>query len=664
MEDCREGVIGTDQMQCSVSDNDGLCMHLRYGPTAVHGHIWLASDGHLDLKASGNIVSTDNVVKINNIEDESVIVAGGVLIDKNIAINGTIIAGIPIPSSSGGNGFGSYLNGDILTGNSSGTLVKVNAPASSGYLLTSNTTSGTYWGYKHITDYYTAFPSVAIISPSSYVFGPFYGRDSAGTHDIALPNSSYAINLATFGLGGIGVAATQPSGVIYPDPASTTITGIGTLFTVDVSIGVVITCNGQTRKILSTSNDTSATVDTPFTLLNLWSLGSTGTLDTTAGTMKFGAASFNGANALTSSAYLTLSSSNQNYTSAWTLEFWYRPTAISKQTLISSNTANALLLSMASNGTVSISLGQGSSFNIASSKTVSANPVAGTYMHIAIVFTGSAYNVYIDGVNGYSIASTLPVATTCLNTLRLGSDGATIFNGRIDEFRLSNVARYTGNFNPATSEFVVDANTMSLNHFNNTTSITQSDDKAAMIGANEYAYTIDTSVYANTVYYAYAITDTLSNNAYVFNSSPTKPNMPSEYTKFARVPFYAITNSAGSWSATNYSNGYYQLLPPITMISNATNVSPTILTTSLLNYIPIMAKKIELLITHTHVGTTNAGIMIGHNSYGLTTLLTTATAGTSQIQFTVPLAMFSLDTCISTAASTTSYTIQLTGFYT
>ncbi len=662
MEDCREGVIGTDQMQCSVSDNDGLCMHLRYGPTAVHGHIWLASDGHLDLKASGNIVSTDNVVKINNIEDESVIVAGGVLIDKNIAINGTIIAGIPIPSSSGGNGFGSYLNGDLLTGNSSGTLVKVNAPASSGYLLTSNTTSGTYWGYKHITDYYTAFPSVAIISPSSYVFGPFYGRDSAGTHDIALPNSSYAINLATFGLGGIGVAATQPSGVIYPDPASTTITGIGTLFTVDTSTGVVITCGGQVRKIISTSNDTSATVDTPFTLLNLWSLGSTGTLSTTS--PKFGIAAFGGTNATTTNGIMNIGYQYQNYTSAWTLEFWYMPIAIGKQTIVSSITDNTLSLTMVANGTMYIAIGQGSSFNIISNKSITASPVANTYMHVAIVFTGSAYNVYIDGVNGYTMTSSLVVSSTCFNAIRIGADGTNPFNGYIDEFRLSNVARYTGNFAPATSQFVVDANTMSLNHFNNTTSITQSDDKAAMIGANEYPYTIDASVYANTVYYAYAITDMLSNNAYVFNSSSIKPNMPSGYTKFARVPFYAITNNTSTWSATNYSNGYYQLLPPITMISNATNASPTILTTSLLNYVPVLTKKLELLITHTHVGTISAGIMIGHSSYGLTTLLTTATAGTSQIQFTVPLAMFSLDACISTAASTTSYTIQLTGFYT
>jgi hypothetical protein len=661
-----------DTLQFKVSDNEGLCLHMQYGYTQSYGHIRLSPDGFMDIKSSGNKVSTDGEILLTNTTNATassgaVIIYGGVSVNKDIYTTSTVIADIPISTSSGGTGFNTYANGDLITGNTSNSLIKVNAPSNTGYLLTSNAEDGTYWGYKHITDYYTAFPSVAIISSGSYIFGPFYGRDSTGMHDIALSSSSYAINLAAFGLGGIGVSASSPTGLIYPDPTSTTITGIGTLFTIDTTTGVVISCNGQTRKIVSIINDTSVVIDTPFTLLNLWSLGSTGILDTAAGTMKFGAASFGGTNATSTNATINIGFAYQNYTSSntkpWTLEFWYRPTTVVKQSIVFSTTANTFTLIMANTGVMSISLGQGASFNIANGLTITGTQVANTYKHIAIVFTGSAYNVYVNGVNGRSVASALPVSTACFNAMRIGADGTNPFNGHIDEFRMSNTARYTTTFTPATSEFVVDANTMSLNHFNNTASITQSDDTSTMISANEYPYTIDTSVYANTVYYAYAITDMISNNAYVFNSSSDKPNMPSGYTKFARVPFYAITNGSGSWTATNYSNGYYQLINPITMITGATNVSPTILNTPLLNFVPVSTKKIELLITHTHVGTTSAGIMIGHNSYGLNTILTTAVAGTSQIQLTVPLAMLSLDTCLSAASNTTSYTIQLTGFY-
>jgi len=49
------------------------------------------------------------------------------------------------------------------------------------------------------------------------------------------------------------------------------------------------------------------------------------------------------------------------------------------------------------------------------------------------------------------------------------------FNGIIDEFRISNVIRYTTDFTPQTSEFTPDANTVALYHFNEGSGQTSAD---------------------------------------------------------------------------------------------------------------------------------------------------------------------------------------------
>lgn len=57
-----------------------------------------------------------------------------------------------------------------------------------------------------------------------------------------------------------------------------------------------------------------------------------------------------------------------------------------------------------------------------------------------------------------------------LDSLRFGSNTVINFNGYIDEVRISNTARYSSNFTPTTGAFTTDANTISLQHFDNATS--------------------------------------------------------------------------------------------------------------------------------------------------------------------------------------------------
>mgnify|MGYP002623542040 FL=1 len=91
-----------------------------------------------------------------------------------------------------------------------------------------------------------------------------------------------------------------------------------------------------------------------------------------------------------------------------------------------------------------------------------------TWHHIAIVRSGSTGNVYVDGV--LQITRNIGTTDYSTRTVLLGNDTTSSFrlNGYIDEYRDSNIVRYSSNFTPPTSAFTVDANTTSLLHFDGT----------------------------------------------------------------------------------------------------------------------------------------------------------------------------------------------------
>jgi len=90
-----------------------------------------------------------------------------------------------------------------------------------------------------------------------------------------------------------------------------------------------------------------------------------------------------------------------------------------------------------------------------------------TWHHVAIVRNNDNYFIFVDGtdqVNSGSPDSDNPA--TLAGSAFIGSkEGSTLFfAGYIDEYRISNTARYTTGFTPTSTQFVSDANTLLLIH--------------------------------------------------------------------------------------------------------------------------------------------------------------------------------------------------------
>jgi len=108
------------------------------------------------------------------------------------------------------------------------------------------------------------------------------------------------------------------------------------------------------------------------------------------------------------------------------------------------------------------------------STTFTSGSSSGTWSHYAAVRNSGTLKVYVDGVEKASVTDTtdkqigsiVPAIGIFDRYLHTGSPGGRFFfNGHIDEFRVSQTARYTSGFTPSTTAFENDANTLLLLHF-------------------------------------------------------------------------------------------------------------------------------------------------------------------------------------------------------
>ncbi|MBP7529302.1 MAG: LamG domain-containing protein [Syntrophorhabdaceae bacterium] len=151
--------------------------------------------------------------------------------------------------------------------------------------------------------------------------------------------------------------------------------------------------------------------------------------------------------------------------SPWTVEFWFRSqsdggTSLvlfgeSYRVVLVRNTSNKLQLFVSSNGSAwTIADGTGAGLGLA---TVTTN----AWHHIAMIWTGETYQVYVNGTIDISVTSSSPAYP--FSNFYLGFPNSQTHGGWYSDFRFSPYARYTANFTAPTGALSVDT---TMHYFN------------------------------------------------------------------------------------------------------------------------------------------------------------------------------------------------------
>ena len=109
--------------------------------------------------------------------------------------------------------------------------------------------------------------------------------------------------------------------------------------------------------------------------------------------------------------------------------------------------------------------------------TGASNLVVGTWYHVALTRSGTSTKVFLDGVQeGSTYSDSSNYGST--KPIRIGGDenDQQCLAGYVDNFRVSNVARYTSQFSAPKGMFHGDVNTKLLLHFDGTNGQTYTQD--------------------------------------------------------------------------------------------------------------------------------------------------------------------------------------------
>lgn len=173
-----------------------------------------------------------------------------------------------------------------------------------------------------------------------------------------------------------------------------------------------------------------------------------------------------------------------NLGDSWTVEVWYNLTSVSdtNQVIIRKGASD-----IASGSYYLYCNSITAGYNNSSSGGVSVDsavaPTVNEWHHLAMVKTSTALTVYFDGLKKETGATSGLAVTANISALVFGANlySGYYFNGLLDEVRISNTARYTGDFTPAFS-FSPDASTIALWHFSEGSGSTVTDEIGGYTG--------------------------------------------------------------------------------------------------------------------------------------------------------------------------------------
>jgi hypothetical protein len=205
-----------------------------------------------------------------------------------------------------------------------------------------------------------------------------------------------------------------------------------------------------------------------------------------------------------SSQYLMVPNSSDfnGWASDFTVDFWVRfnslPTAGNYMQFYdyrNPSTSNIFTFNLYNNSGM-MALGffidtGGSSYDSISFNTTLSTSV---WYHMGLVHSGTTYYIFQNGtLLGSGTSSRSPSGIT--DTLFIGKqDGGTgYFDGWIDEYRVSKVARWTSGFTPPAAAYVSDGNTVLLLHMDGTNGSTTFIDDSLSTGPVSFGFSVKAS---------------------------------------------------------------------------------------------------------------------------------------------------------------------------
>ena len=241
-----------------------------------------------------------------------------------------------------------------------------------------------------------------------------------------------------------------------------------------------------------------------------------------------------------------------------TIEFWiYRlPKSGTYQCIFSTANDRNNFIVDDTNTLIITSNGGTTLFSISADTYIPFN----TWMHVALNCSGTTWTLYFNGT-AYGTYSGADKSSYSSGTAQLGARNDMNGCGYLSNFRISNIARYSGNFTPPTAPFVSDSNTKMLtcqsNNFIDTSSsaqfLTVNNNSLSIERFNPFGISTaySTSVIGGSMYSPNA------NNYVSFSPSSTFAFGTGDFT--VEGWFYSITNSSfGIFDST--TNGSYWAL--------------------------------------------------------------------------------------------------------